>query len=94
MRKYKIEQSSKFRKQFKLMKKRGLKVQKLLDVIDMLADGEVLDERYCNHKLTDNKRFRDCWECHVAPDWLLVYRRDGDALVLLLVETGSHSDLF
>lgn len=92
--KYKVEQSTKFKRQLKLIKKRRLDVSKLEKVVNMLADGEALDERYCNHKLTDNKRFRDCWECHVAPDWLLVYRRDGDALVLLLVETGSHSDLF
>lgn len=92
--KYKVEQSTKFKRQLKLIKKRRFDVSKLEKVVNMLADGEVLDERYCNHKLTDNKRFRNCWECHVAPDWLLVYRRDGDALVLLLVETRSHSDFF
>ena len=64
----------------------------LADVIDTLAEGKPLPEKNRDHQLTGNyNHFR---ECHIAPDWLLIYRTDGDKLILVLAATGSHSDLF
>lgn len=64
----------------------------LADVIDTLAEGKPLPEKNRDHQLTGNyNRFR---ECHITPDWLLIYRIDGDKLILVLAATGSHSDLF
>lgn len=62
--------------------------------MDTLANNEKLDEKYKDHQLVNSLRFKNCRECHIEPDWLLVYRIDNNELVLLLVETGSHSDLF
>ena len=59
-----------------------------------LANLEDLDPKYKNHWLINNKTYRDCMECHIKPDWLLVYKYINDNLVLLLIDTGSHSDLF
>lgn len=84
--------SSKFRKDLKLAKKRGLKLDHLRDVVNTLAAGEKLSAQYRDHSLTgDYRGFR---ECHIEPDWLLVYRIDEDELALFLFRTGSHSDLF
>ena len=78
----------------KNIKKQGKKLDKLKNVVDKLACGEVLESKYNDHKLVDNKRFNDCRECHIEPDWLLVYRLKEKELILLLVKTGSHSELF
>ena len=74
------------------MVKRGLDVSLLDAVIDSLAKGETLDEKYRDHALTGN--FVGFRECHVKPDWLLIYLIEDDILTLTLVNTGSHSDLF
>ncbi len=92
--KLQVGQTNRFKKQMKLMKKRGCDVSKLRTVVNMLAEGKVLPEKYRNHKLSETPRFRECWECHVEPDWLLVYQIFDDELLLLLFETGTHSDLF
>ena len=63
-------------------------------VVNVLANGKKLDVKYKDHRLSNTKRFKNCRECHIEPDWLLVYRKDNNRLVLLLVETGSHSELF
>ena len=72
--------------------KRGLKIKLLEDVIAALAMGETLPEKNKDHALTGD------WvghrECHIQPDWLLVYRIEDDVLVLTLSRTGTHSDLF
>ena len=54
----------------------------------------MLEPKYKDPKLYDNKKFKDCRECHIEPDWLLIYKTDNNQLILLLVETGSHSELF
>jgi mRNA interferase YafQ len=72
--------------------KRGLDIQKLGRLLEMLANGETLPYSFRLHKLKG--KYKGCWECHVAPDWLLVWMEDNENLVLLLVDTGSHSDLF
>ncbi len=74
------------------MKKRGLDLSLLDDVVDTLLQGKQLDEKYRDHELSGKlKGFR---ECHVKPDWLLVYLIENDILTLTLVDTGTHSDIF
>ena len=53
-----------------------------------------LESKYKNHKLISNKKYKDCFECYIEPDWLLVYKIKDDKLILLLFATGSHSELF
>lgn len=92
--KYKVDFTKDFKKEYKKIKKQGKDINKLRTVVGKLACGNILESQYKDHKLNDNKRFKDCRECHIEPDWLLVYRIDNCELILLLVETGSHSDLF
>lgn len=90
--KYQIEMSTRFRKDYKLAKKRGYDMSLLKEVIDILASGEKLSKEYLDHPLSgDYKGYR---ECHIQPDWLLIYRIEKDLLVLGLTRTGTHSDLF
>ena len=87
-----IVPSNQFKKDLKLAKKRGLKIDKLREVINALSEQKKLDDKYRDHGLSgDYKGFR---ECHVEPDWLLIYRINEDVLELYLFRTGSHSDLF
>jgi len=87
-----IRTTSKFRKDLKLAKKKGLNIALLQEVVDVLASGEKLSEKHRDHALTgDWESFR---ECHIQPDWLLIYKTSGDSLILTLVRTGTHSDLF
>ena len=91
MHKYELYPTTKYRKDRKRLKKRGLDMTKLDTVIEMLANGEELPEKYRDHALVGNlKGYRDC---HIEPDWLLIYKIDGDRLVLILSQTGSHADL-
>lgn len=92
--KYKIKYTSDFKKNYKKIKKQGKDVEKLKYVIGKLANGLELEEKYKNHILTDSKYYKNCGECHVEPDWLLVYKYMDDELILVLVATGSHSELF
>ena len=90
--KYKIQYSTKFKKDLKLAKKRGLDLEELKFVIDELAKGNKLDDKYKDHDLHgDWEGYR---ECHIEPDWLLVYQLYNDEVILYLVRTGMHSDLF
>ena len=90
--KYIVKTTTQFKNDFKLAKKRGLKMELLRDVITVLAMGETLPEKNKDHALTGN------WighrECHILPNWLLVYRLEDEVLVLTLTRTGTHSDLF
>ena len=80
-----------YKKSYKLMKKRGKNLSLLEEVIDILRQGKALEERFRDHELKGNlKGFR---ECHIQPDWLLIYLIEDDILTLTLVDTGSHSDL-
>lgn len=92
--KYEVVATSLFKKELKVIKKRSKDLEKLRKVINTLSNNEKLDEKYKDHQLVNSTRFKNCRECHIEPDWLLVYRIDNNELVLLLVETGSHSDLF
>lgn len=90
--KYEIQKTSQFKKDFKLALKRNCDIQKLQEVITILANGETLPESCFDHPLKgDYSRYR---ECHVEPDWLLVYKITESVLVLTLYRTGTHSDLF
>lgn len=90
--KYHIKTTNQFVKDVKLAKKRGKDIDKLFFVIDKLSNGEKLDQKFRDHDLGGN--FKGCRECHIEPDWLLVYEIFDDCLVLVLNRTGSHSDLF
>ncbi len=94
MTKYTVKYSSEFKKSLKKVTKQGKDINKLMPIITSLANKEKLDPKFKNHKLKDDGYFYDCYECHIEPDWLLVYKYLNDELVLLLVKTGSHSDLF
>lgn len=87
-----VRYSAKFKKDFKLAKKRGLPMQELKAVIEKLANGETLEQKNRDHALTGNyAMFR---ECHIRPDWLLIYRINENELELIAHRTGTHSDLF
>jgi len=84
--------TTQFKRDYKLAIKRNLKIGLLEDVVYDLAMGERLSEKYKDHALTGD------WvghrECHIQPDWLLIYRVEHDVLILTLARTGTHSDLF
>lgn len=89
--KYSLAVSSKFKKTLKLARKRGLDVNLLNNIVDSLQKGEKLDEKYCDHALSGN--YKGHRECHIQPDWLLIYFINDEELILTLVATGTHSDL-
>ena len=90
--KYIVKPTTQFKKDFKLAMKRSMKIELLEEVIAMLAMGETLPDKHKDHALTGN------WvghrECHILPDWLLIYSIEDEVLVLTLARTGTHSDLF
>lgn len=92
--KYKVVYSTKFKKSLKKIKKQNKDLDELLDIIDKLAFKEELEPKYRNHKLIDDKYYKNCCECHIKPDWLLIYQYNDNELLLLLMNTGSHNDLF
>lgn len=92
--KYAIKRSNNFKKQYKRILKQGKNISKMEYVIEVLASGEPLDSKYQDHSLNNNKYYKGCRECHIEPDWLLVYKIIDNELILYLVETGSHSELF
>ena len=89
--KYEVKETNQFKRDYRLAKRRGQNVQLLKDIVIQLANDQPLPEKNRDHALTgDWKGFR---ECHVTPDWLLVYKKENDILVLTLTRLGSHSDL-
>ena len=90
--KYEVKFTTAFKKSYKLMKKRGLDISELDKVVDLLREGNTLDERYRDHALSG--KYVGFRECHIKPDWLLVYLIENNILTLTLVDTGSHSDIF
>ncbi len=87
-----IVPSNQFKKDLKLAKKRGCNMEQLRDVVNTLAQEQQLDRKYRDHGLTGN--YNGFRECHVEPDWLLIYRISHKSLELFLFRTGTHSDLF
>lgn len=88
---FRITWTNRFKKDYKLAMKRGLPIDELDDVIRKLACGESLPERYRDHLLTGN--WRGHRECHIRPNWLLIYKISHRFLILTLVRTGTHADL-
>ncbi len=89
-----IRYHTRFKKDFKLAIKRGFDVNELQTVITLLVSEEPLPAKYKDHALTDSKDYKGMRECHIQPDWLLIYKITHSELILSLVRTGTHSDLF
>ena len=85
-----IFQTSQFKKDFKKIKKQGKDLSKLKDVVSAIASNETLEDRHRDHALSGN--WSGSRDCHIEPDWILIYRVEGE--FLFLERTGSHSDLF
>ncbi|OLR64172.1 type II toxin-antitoxin system YafQ family toxin [Peptoniphilus porci] len=90
--KYKIKFTKRFKKDLKQAKKQGKDIEKLFDIIEKIARDETLDEKYRDHSLAGN--YKGTRECHIEPDFILIYEKIDEVLVLSLVRTGSHSELF
>lgn len=90
--KYELDFTSKFKKDVKLLKKQGKNIEKLYEIINILAYGEELDAKYRDHNLIGN--YKGYRECHIEPDWLLIYKIMENILILTLSRTGTHSELF
>lgn len=90
--KYIVKPTTKFQKDLKRIYKRGYDISLLTNIIKKLADGEPLPERNRDHNLGGD--YVGCRECHITPDWLLIYEVNNGELILYLTRTGSHSDLF
>ncbi|MBQ8459494.1 type II toxin-antitoxin system YafQ family toxin [bacterium] len=84
--------TTKFKKDIKLLKKRGYRIDKLKEVIELLMQQKELSAKYKNHSL--NGIYNNYQECHIEPDWLLIYKIEKEILTLILTRTGTHSDLF
>ena len=89
---YTVKPTTRFQRDLKRIQKRGYDISLLTKVIKILAAGETLPEKNRDHMLTGN--FVGCRECHIAPDWLLIYEIANEELILYLTRTGTHSDLF
>ena len=89
---YEVRFTNQFKRDIKLAQKQGKELDKLFAVIDTLASGEMLAPKYRDHDLSGD--YKGCRECHIEPDWLLVYKVYQDMLILRLIRTGTHSDLF
>ena len=89
---YRIEFTNEMKRNAKLMRKRGKDMTKLTKVLDLLSTGDPLPSQYRDHQLTGS--LRDFRECHIEPDWLLIYQIHNDILVLTATGAGTHADLF
>jgi len=92
MARYDLTMTGQFRHDLKLAKKRGLDMELLFSVLELLVSGEPLPIQYREHMLTGN--YRGLYECHIQPDWLLIYDRSDVLRIISLQRTGTHSDLF
>ena len=88
----KLAYTNQFKKDYKLVIRRGCDSKKLEDILSLLCNGSSLPEKNRDHPLLNSKEYKDVRECHIAPDWLLIYRIENTELQL--IRTGSHSDLF
>jgi addiction module toxin, relE/stbE family len=89
---YKLKKTSQFKASLKLAKKRGLNIALLESVIERLRQDKPLEKKHRNHELLG--KYKGIWECHIQPDWLLLYLKAKDILVMTLIDTGTHSDIF
>lgn len=89
--KYHLRKTTRYRKSLKKMLKRGKDIDKIANVVQMLANGQTLPPQFKDHPLSNNMAgLRDC---HIENDWVLLYYYQDDVLVLTLADTGTHSDL-
>lgn len=89
-----IKRTAQFKKDYKKAIRSGCKEKDFREVLKYLVNQEPLPDKYRDHKLQDSKGYKNVRECHIYPDWLLVYRIDKNKLILELIRTGSHSELF
>lgn len=89
---YQTYMTTQFKKDLKLTKKRGYSIELINNIISTLANGEKLPAKYKDHALTGN--YSGYRECHIEPDWLLVYEIHDEELILILTRTGTHADIF
>lgn len=87
-----IVMSNRFKRDLKLASRRGYNFELLNEIVSKLANRELLPEKNRDHALSGD--YAGCRECHIAPDWLLVYQVEDKELILYLMRTGTHSDLF
>ena len=90
--KYKIIPSKRFEKDMKRCQKRGYDMQLIKDAIRLLAETGTLPSEYKPHQLHGDRKGQ--WECHIQPDWLLIWEQHDQELILVMLNTGTHSDLF
>lgn len=90
----KIEFTKRFKKDYRVAVSRGCDPAELSAVVFLLADEKPLPPSYRDHALADSKEYKGVRECHIKPDWLLIYKVYRDRLVLELIRTGTHADLF
>lgn len=89
---YKVVRTSQFKKAFKRCIKRNLNIKTFEEVLGILAATGTLPAKYRPHKLSS--KFNYAWECHIEPDWLLIWEQEDNTLTLILIDTGTHSDIF
>ena len=87
-----IKYQTVFKKDYKRIVKRGYDIRLLEEVISILAENRPLPQKYRDHSLSGD--YSGCRECHITPDWLLIYQIRENELILYLMRTGTHSDLF
>lgn len=91
---YQIKKTTQFKKDFDNVRKRGLDLEEFRTVLQLLMNGDPIPEKYRDHPLRNTKDFKNCRELHIEPDWLLVYKYSNDNVILYLIRTGTHSDIF
>ena len=89
-----IKRTTQFKKDYKKAIKNGCKEKDFKEVLKYLVEQTPLPTKYRDHGLQDSKDYKNVRECHINPDWLLIYRIQKSELILELIRTGSHSDLF
>ena len=92
--KYEVRGTIRFKKQFKKSIKQGKDISKLVEVLNVLGNGNKLKPKYKNHYLINDQYYKDCQECHIEPNWLLIYKYNDEEMILYLIGIGTHSELF
>ena len=89
---YHVEYTNRFKKDLKRCVKRGLDIRKIYEAVKILEANGELPSQYTSHKLSGNRDNQ--WECHIQPDWLMLWEQHEEEMILLFLQTGTHSDLF
>ena len=85
---------ARFKKDYRRALKRGYRAEKLEEILALLANEKPLSQKYKDHQLTNSRNYQNVRECHIEPDWLLIYRVEKQVQILRCIRTGTHSDLF